>query len=198
MKRITLLLSVLLVLLGECCLGQGSIFTNLRSDLKRADQLYKELAFAPAAELYQTVLGRSKENQDAVKVKLGRCYYRLNKPEQSAYWYEQVLAKDSLLTEQDRMHFAQSLSGSQQYVQAKEQYQALEPTDRVASTIEALNNLEQFYRDSAYYQVDRLRMNSSAADFSPMYYGRGNHICLVSQPSFASEAGIPLEPDSFP
>ena len=117
MKRITILFVALLVWGGEC-LGQGSIFTNLKSDLKRADQLYSNLAYAPAAELYQTVLGRSRANQDAVKVKLGRCYYQLNKPEQSAYWYEQVLAKDSLLTNEDRIYFAQSLSGSQQYAQA--------------------------------------------------------------------------------
>ena len=184
MKRSTMLLLVGLVFSGSFCRGQGSIFTNLRSDLKRADQLYEELAYAPATELYQTVLGRSKENQDDIKIKLGRCYYHLNKPQQSAYWYEQVLAKDSLLTEQDRIRFAQSLSGSQQYAKAKEQYQALEPTDRVQATIEALDNLEQFYQDSAYYQVERLSMNTGAADFSPMYYQEG--LMFVSSRSHRS------------
>ena len=49
----------------------------------------------------------------------------------------------------------------------------MEPSDRIRATIEALDNLEQFYQDSAYYQVEYLSMNTDAADFSPSYYQDG-------------------------
>ena len=172
-KRITALLSVALFLSVSNGWAQGSIFTNLGSDLKRADRLYEQLAYAPAAELYQKELGRSKRNQDDIKVKLARCYYQLNRPDQAAYWYEQVLAKDSLLTEQDRLRFAHALSGDQQYTQAKEQYEMLWPQPFAQKKLQGLNDLNQFYQDSSYYQVERLNINTEAAEFSPSYYQDG-------------------------
>ena len=173
MRHIIVLLFVSSFFLTEPCRAQGSIFTNLGSDLKRADRLYEQLAYAPAAELYQKELGRSKQNQDDIKVKLARCYYQLNQPQQAAYWYEQVLAKDSLLTEQDRLRFAQSLSGDQQYMKAKDQYQNLWPQPVAQEKLRGLNDISQFYEDSAYYQVERLSINTEAAEFSPAYYQDG-------------------------
>ncbi len=179
-QRILPLLSGLL-LLGSFCYGQGSIFTNLGSDLKRADRLYERLAYAPAAELYQTVLGRSKKNQDDVKIKLGRCYYRLNQPKQSAYWYGQVLA-DSAMSQQDQVFFAQSLSGSQQYEQALARYRRMDAQlwgeevgaqSWVEKKVAGLENIAQFYEDSAYYQVEPLSINTTMAEFSPMFYQDG-------------------------
>ena len=173
MKRTTLSLLIILLSLTDQCLGQESIFTGLRNDLKRADRLYERLAYAPAAELYQKELGRSTQNQDGIKTKLARCYYRLNQPEQAAYWYEQVLAKDSLLTTRDRIWFAQSLSGDRQYMKAKEQYQTFWPQSVAQRQLQGLNDLGQFYEDSSYYRVQRLSVNTEAAEFSPTYYEDG-------------------------
>lgn len=171
MKRTVLLLAGIL-LFAQLGRGQGSIFTNLGSDLKRADRLYEQLAFAPAAELYQQVLGRSRTNRDDIKVKLARSYYRMNQPSEAAYWYEQVLAKDSLLSEQDRVYFAQSLAGDQQYDQAKEQYERVSQP-WVTEKIAGLESIEKFYEDSVYYQTSYLALNTDAAEFSPAYYQNG-------------------------
>ena len=171
-KRIFLLLAVALTPLSMCW-AQGNIFTELKSDLKRADRLYEQLAYAPAAELYRKGLGKAKMNQDDIKIKLARCYYRLHDPQQSVYWYEQVIAKDSLFTEQDRIQYAQSLSGDQQYEKSKEQYQAMSSAAIAQEKLQGLNALDKFFEDSAYYRVARLDVSTDAAEFGPAYFKDG-------------------------
>lgn len=173
MKPQILLILAILLLPFENSWAQGTVFSDLKSNLKRADRLYERLAYAPAAELYQKELGKAKTNQDDIKVKLARCYYQLNQPDQAAYWYEQVIAKDSLLTEQDRVRFAQSLSENQQYEQAKVLYQSLEGQPVAQNKLRGLEKIDQFYKDSAYYQVARLDVSTEAAEFGPAFYQDG-------------------------
>jgi outer membrane protein OmpA-like peptidoglycan-associated protein len=152
--------------------GQN-IFTGLGSNEKRADRLYEQFAFAPAAELYQQALGRSKRNEDEIKLKLARCYYRMNDLQQSAYWFGQVTAPDSLLTADDQLAYAQSLGATQDYAAARQQYESLPQEELAEEKIEGFRALGQFYEDSAYYEVKPLSINTELTEYGAAYYQDG-------------------------
>ncbi len=152
--------------------GQN-IFTGLGGNEKRADRYYEQFAFAPAAELYQQALSRSKRNDDGLKLKLARCYYRMNQLEQSAYWFGQVSAPDSVLTDDDHLAYAQSLGGTQDYVAAQEQYESLPQGDLAEEKIAGFRALGQFYEDSAYYAVAPLSVNTELTEYGAAYYKDG-------------------------
>ena len=152
--------------------GQN-IFTGLGSNETRADRLYEQFAFAPAAELYQQALGRSKRNEDEIKLKLARCYYRMNDLQQSAYWFGQVTAPDSLLTTDDQLAYAQSLGATQDYDAARQQYESLTQEELAEEKIEGFNALGQFYEDSAYYEVKPLSINTELTEYGAAIYEDG-------------------------
>ncbi len=167
-----IILSLLLVATAAPSFGQN-IFTGLGSNEKRADRLYDQLAYAPAAELYQQALSRSKRNEDGIKLKLARCYYFMNDLKQSAYWFGQVTAPDSLLTADDQLAYAQSLGATQDYTAARQQYEALPQDDLAEDKIAGFRTLDQFYEDSAYYEVTPLPINSELTEYGAVYYDEG-------------------------
>ena len=161
-------------LLFVATLGFGqNIFTGLGSNETRADRLYEQFAFAPAAELYQQALGRSKRNEDEIKIKLARCYYRMNDLQQSAYWFGQVTAPDSLLTADDQLAYAQSLGATQDYAAARQQYGSLTQEELAEEKIEGFSALGQFYEDSAYYEVKPLSVNTELTEYGAAIYKDG-------------------------
>ena len=166
------LLLSLALLTATLSFGQN-IFTALGSNEKRADRLYEQLAYAPAAEHYQQALAKSKNNEDGIKLKLARCYYHMNQLKESAYWYGQVTAADSLLTAEDQLAYAQSLGGAEEYAAARQQYQTIPQETLAREKLEGLNALEQFYEDSAYYAVTPLPLNTSLTEYGAVYYQGG-------------------------
>ena len=161
-----------LLLITTLSFGQN-IFTGLGSNETRADRLYDQFAFAPAAELYQQALGRSKRNEDGLKIKLARCYYRMNDLPQSAYWFGQVTAPDSLLTADDQLAYAQSLGATKDYAAARQQYESLTQEELAEEKIEGFNALGQFYEDSAYYEVKPLSINTELTEYGAAIYEDG-------------------------
>ncbi len=161
-----------LLLITTLSFGQN-IFTGLGSNETRADRLYEQFAFAPAAELYQQALGRSKRNEDEIKIKLARCYYRMNDLPQSAYWFGQVTAPDSLLTADDQLAYAQSLGATKDYAAARQQYESLTQEELAEEKIEGFNALGQFYEDSAYYEVKPLSVNTELTEYGAAIYEDG-------------------------
>lgn len=166
------ILCVFLLSITTLSFGQN-IFTGLGSNEKRADRLYDQLAFAPAAGLYQQALSRSRNNEDGLKLKLARCYYRMNELEQSAYWFGQVTAPDSVFTGDDQLAYAQSLGAMQDYAAARQQYEAIPQEDLAEEKIEGFNALGQFYEDSAYYAVTPLSVNTELTEYGAAYYKDG-------------------------
>ncbi|MGB3779084.1 MAG: carboxypeptidase regulatory-like domain-containing protein [Tunicatimonas sp.] len=169
MKYILLSFLLFITTLG---FGQN-IFTGLGSNEKRADRLYEQLAFAPAAELYQQALSRSRNNEDGLKLKLARCYYRMNELAQSAYWFGQVTTPDSVLTADDQLAYAQSLGATEGYAAARQQYEAIPQEDLAEEKIAGFNALGQFYEDSAYYEVKPLSVNTELTEYGAAYYKDG-------------------------
>ena len=72
--------------------GQNTIFTLFKSDLKKADLNYKNLAFQPALELYKKVL-EEKGESEYLNLQIARTYKNLNKIGESEIWYANAQRK---------------------------------------------------------------------------------------------------------
>src|SRR4051812_39201221 len=86
----------------------NNIFTNFRSNLKRADQYYKHNSYASAIVLYKKVLEREADNND-VKLKIANSYRMLNNPEETESWYAQVMVFPQHIKPIDKLYYAEAL-----------------------------------------------------------------------------------------
>ena len=174
MKKIITLTALLGLAWGAH--AQMSIF-EVGSKEDRADRLYYQFSYASAISLYEAVLNDEPDNQ-RVLLRIADSYRMLNQPEESANWYARVIHNDTLIADADVLHYAEMLSGAGEYQQAKswyEKYKSMAGGDdsRPVSKLDALENLEVYFKDSAMYLVEQASFNSQWSDFSPAFYEDG-------------------------
>ncbi|MEL6538067.1 MAG: tetratricopeptide repeat protein, partial [Bacteroidota bacterium] len=174
MKRTSILIALLTVTLGVQ--AQMSIF-EVGSKEDRADRLYYQFSYAGAINLYQAVLDEQPGNP-RVQLRIAESYRKLNQPAKSAAWYAKVIDNDTLISDQDVLHYAEMLSGAGEYNQAKKWFEEFETRSagkdgRTERYLNTLNNLEVYFKDSAIYDIGPASFNSEGADFSPMFYEDG-------------------------
>ncbi len=188
MKKITTIL--ILVLLSGNVFSQilgdnaypGSFGSAFSSKLTRADLNFENYSYKKAAQLYKEVLLSDQDN-NAVKLKVAECYRKMNDPAHAAEWYGRVINTDAVQPIH-KLYYAQALSSIERYDEAKgwyEKFNSETGDSRGANKIAGINEISNFYTDSAMYEVAEVGVNTTLADFSPSYYGEG----VV----FASERG---------
>ncbi len=188
MKKITTIL--ILVLLSGNVFSQilgdnaypGSFGSAFSSKLTRADLNFENYSYKKAAQLYQEALLSDQDN-NAIKLKVAECYRKMNNPARAAEWYGRVINTD-VVQPIHKLYYAQALSSIERYDEAKgwfEKFNNETGDSRGANKIAGINEISNFYTDSAMYEVAEVSVNTTLADFSPSYYGEG----VV----FASERG---------
>ena len=147
-----------------------------RNLMAEADREYAYFAYTSAAELYEKALKKAPGNK-TVKRQLARCYHHLNDSRSTAYWYQQIENHTDLMTEEDQLYYARALESNQEYAEAQVWYEAYRKGGTKESLAEAklaaLQQLEQFYQDSALYEIALLAINTPASDFAPAYWQDG-------------------------
>ena len=151
--------------------------------VQKADEQYATLAFAKAIDLYQAVLKKEEDNAHAA-IRLADCYRMVNDFENAERWYRKVVTyKESQPVH--LLYFGEALMQNEKYDEARtqfERYTDLRPDDsRGWNGIVACNSIAQFRATKDDYQIQNLPINTSLADFGPVFYGEG----IV----FASERG---------
>ncbi|MDN5213059.1 tetratricopeptide repeat protein [Fulvivirgaceae bacterium BMA12] len=163
---------------GKC---QESIFTALKSNLKRGDEYFQDGRYAYALELY---LAKEKTNKatDDIGLKIARTYYKLKDNENVVSWYKEYLLGHTSLPTPDSYDYAEALSSLGRYEAAIEQYKKYlkkNPKDnRVTRKIWRLKNVKYLYEDSIYYAVKPLNLNSEYGEFGARYFE--NNLVFVS------------------
>ena len=173
----------LLLLMGHCALAQTAA--------KRADQQFAQLAYAPAAELYEKALKEVPLPTDndvrQVRAKLGYCYRQLRDTQNAERVYRDLIGEGQLPPDYTDayLHFAQALASNGKYKEAQEAYEAysaLQGNDSRGP------NFSKLYRDvsalttnAGSYRVDFLDLNTRQAEFSPVYYREGLVFVTQSQ-----------------
>lgn len=149
---------------------------NLGNRLRRADLHFQYFAYKSAANLYEQELNDDPDNAE-IKLQVAECYRKMNQPDQSAFWYAQVIEQDKVIKPVHRLYYAQSLASIGKYDEAKVWYQkyseSVSGDSRASNELQALQNLNNFYLDSAMYDVAEIGVNSPVADFSPSYFQDG-------------------------
>jgi outer membrane protein OmpA-like peptidoglycan-associated protein/tetratricopeptide (TPR) repeat protein len=148
---------------------------DLATKLRRAELHFQFFSYKSSVDLYHQVV-KKKGATDELRLNIAECYRKLNWQDSAASWYSQI--EDlSVLEPLHYLYYAQALQYSGNYEEAKIQYQKyhhLASTDTRASLkIEAIDNREDYYLDSALYTVKEVPINTPEADFAPSYFMNG-------------------------
>jgi hypothetical protein len=169
-------LFILIFLLSASLSAQHSnIFTNFKSDIKRADQLYEAKSYNSAIELYKKALHRD-SNNTYVELKLANCYRLLNKSQEAEAWYEKVINSNEI-TPADKLYYAEALVSNGKYENAKKWFEAYAKDNssdtRAIRKKEDLAGFSEHFNDSLSYTIKTVSINSPGSDFSPVFYKEG-------------------------
>ena len=155
-----------------------------QSALTLADKEYKAMAYLQAASLYEEAIQKnnlSEQERLAAKAKLAYSYRQLKDARNAERVLREMISgygKDLPEAYQENyLYYAQALASNGKYKEAQETYEkynAFAEDDRRGPSFAKLyNNVTLLTKNSGSYKVERLDINTSDADFSPMYYKDG-------------------------
>lgn len=143
----------------------------------KGDNLMERYAFLPATKVFKKALEEEKGDTDRIKKKLAKCYRMLNDPENTAFWYKDIMDNENEIDSDDKFYYAQALSSIGDYMNAKEWfaiYSQETPEDNRSMKFAAhLDNLNHLYKDSTRFRLTPVSFNSESVDFSPAFYKDG-------------------------
>lgn len=157
---------------------------NTSKVFQKANTQFETLGYAKAIELYETALKKPKgaTEEEIVKAKLNLALsYKLVKDyTNSERIYRETLTGNPILKGDDikaYRHFAQVLTSNGKFPEANQYWQKFnelqEQDKRGVEFIKLNSNREALERNAGSYRVEYVGINSSSADFSPVYYKKG-------------------------
>lgn len=152
--------------------------------LSRADREYKSMSYLSAASLFEeAVKDNSLGEQEmlAAKAKLAYSYRQLKDSENTERVLREMISGygENLPEEYENnyLYFAQALASNGKYKEAQETYEKYSTlsagNEDGPSFAKLYNNVALLTKNAGSYKVERLDLNTSDADFSPMYYKEG-------------------------
>jgi outer membrane protein OmpA-like peptidoglycan-associated protein/tetratricopeptide (TPR) repeat protein len=139
-----------------------------KSLMKKATRLYYSKAYAEAIPFYKQVLKRDSTNPDAL-INIADCFRLTNNIKETKYYYEKVVA----LAAAELIHtfyYAEALMETGDYETAKKYMSEYRDDERGKIFAQAITKLNTFYKDTAYYRIEKATFNSNLNDFSPVIY----------------------------
>ncbi len=153
----------------------GNLGLNFTNKMRKADLYFEYFAYRDAVDMYRQLLEK-RGADDTLKLKLAESYRKLNNQDSAAAWYSRV-EDQGVLQPIHHLYYAQALHASGRFEAAKVQYQKyydlVSQDSRAPLKIEGIENITDYYIDSALYHVEEVSTNSPAADFSPSYFQDG-------------------------
>jgi outer membrane protein OmpA-like peptidoglycan-associated protein/tetratricopeptide (TPR) repeat protein len=164
---------ILFTLLAMTTLGLNA----QKSKIQRANQLYKDLNYQDAIELYLSALDKG-DNSEA-KINLADCYRHLDNWADAEYWYGQVVRLPAAQPIH-KLYYGMALQSNGKCDQAKpyfEEYLAINPDDSRAQYLNKAcdeNVVEALMKAGALYQVINVaKLNTAYDDFGATYFKDG-------------------------
>lgn len=143
--------------------------------LKKADDLFNHLAYSEAIKEYENFLKKNPDNFTA-KTKLADCYRLTGRSEKAEFWYWKIVQSKEAKP-LHKFYYGQALMNNGKYNDARiwiKEYHEKFPADRRAEfAMKTIDNLPEYFKDTANYFVWKLIINSPNADFSPVLYNNG-------------------------
>ncbi len=157
---------IFLPILFACVTGYAQL------TLKRADKYFSKYNFEKSAYFYKAFL--FKKDDAYAQLQLAKIYAYVNNSVETVRWYKEVIDRNDL-EPIHYLNYAQALSSLSRYQEALpyyEKYKGLASDKLLAEEkVYGINHINDFFQDSALYQVKNLDFNSIDSDFAPMFYG---------------------------
>lgn len=141
--------------------------------VKRANKYYNRLNYRTAADLYEKAVANNKAD-DAALEKLADSYKQLGDNVNASRVYSKIIGNTS--NPNTVLKYAQVLSSNGQYEEAKkvyDRYASMTGDESVKNFSKSLSSVNDFYKDSANFDVKFLEINSLQSDFAPAFYKDG-------------------------
>lgn len=155
-----------LVLLVICLVAGAGLFAQ-SGKLKRADNYYKTLSYALAAEQYEALLG-SEVDSPQLKAKLAHCYFQMGNTLKSETHYASMVSSDQASSE-DVYNYAQSLKENGKYAESDQwmnKFAGMKQNDvRATEFVNRQNYLELIEKQGNHFDIKTLNVNTEATDF---------------------------------
>ncbi|NNK81115.1 MAG: hypothetical protein HKO93_06430, partial [Flavobacteriales bacterium] len=163
MKTVSKYLLTLTISLCSLIFSENSI-----AQINRGDFYFEAFEYGLALEAYEFAYNEQRIQNPFLSRKMALTYRMLGNMEQSMEWYRKTLHRDKS-NPLDMLYYAESLKYVEDYKEALRwylKYNKEVPSDRRAiNHIEDLEYVDKLVRDSAFYEVKRLGMNSSNPEF---------------------------------
>ncbi len=175
-----LIVAVVLLLKTSVLYSQDkNIVAHFKNDLKLAEDLYAKQAYLKAGEMFQRIAKKDTANAD-IRFKIGECYWKLNNTTEAEYWYKEGFKRNNAIVNlaDYKLHLAEALVINGKKEEAKVWYElyskeSLSKRAIAESKRRGLDAYDTFFRDSLFYSVKELPINSSASEYCPTFYQKG-------------------------
>lgn len=140
----------------------------------KGDKYYQKLAYTDAIVKYENFLKKEPGNLNVLN-NLAQCYRLTNKSEMLVQTYARMM-KVKGVDVQQKYNYALALLNNGKYDEAKiwmVHYADQTNDQRAKDYLAKLNNMNDFYKDSSSFHIEKLAINSLHADFSPALYKDG-------------------------
>lgn len=155
--------------------AQETVFSMMKSDNRKASEMFASRKYRQAARLYQSLADRAPNAE--YYLALARAHYYLHEPAEASHWYKKYISSRENLPVNDVLLYAESLAAQRDYEQAIQYYtQYANLTDHdplIMKKIWQLKNRNYLFEDSIHYTIKRLDTNASSADISAVPYENG-------------------------
>lgn len=169
MKKYYIIVLVLLAAFSETSLAQSS---KIKPQLKMAEKEYNNLRFLSAVKYLQPVLSIDSGNVRAQEL-MAYSQRNLRNYDEALYWFAKLSQQSNMKTLW-ALHYAEALANKEQYELAENWYRKylkLVPGDKRATSFVKAGAFSM--EDNAEWKVSKTKLNTVAAEYSPLYYKKG-------------------------
>ena len=141
------------------------------------ETLYNNGNFENAIALGNQILAKN-ENDTAVLAKIANSYRFLNDTRNAEIWYSKLINTfEDSIDHKYKLFYAQTLNANGKYEEALywyKKYAQIAPNDRkVQESIKSLENMPTLCRDTTFYIIRPVHINSDNSELCPIYYNNG-------------------------
>lgn len=172
LHRVVIIYCLLFTVFGTVGYAQSSS-SSLSKSLKAAKSAFDSYRYVEAISRLKRVLAADSTNLEATEM-LAYSYRQTKKYDQALSWYEKLSKREPLKAEWV-LYYAEALATGQQYERSENWYRTylrMIPSDRRANAF-SRSSVGSFANDASFWKVSLTDLNTSAAEYSPVYYKGG-------------------------
>lgn len=165
MKRLLLLVFTL-----------ASLSATAQFKLKKADRLFRDMAYTEAAKVYEDYLKNEKNPTTSTIKDIADCYYYIGKHSNARQWYAKLYKKSgNSIDDKYFNRYIQTLRIAKEYDKADElllqRLKSKGNTKLTEKTLKQMRHLDSIKDLPSRYNVNNIRNNTAFADFGTSFYG---------------------------